>query len=132
MPTSETSTNACVALCTIGFAGFTCVASEVTTYVELPSRVDTSFKTRKPPQLLAVLVVLCCVNPNYVRGQHCQHNKHVPSQRGAACYFWRCLCFGLEQITITFPFLRIKEQLSQIFRTDGRTFIFFSQFLMIF
>lgn len=38
-------------------------------------------------------------------------------------YPWRCLCFGLEQITITFLFRRIRRQFVQILRTDGRTFI---------
>lgn len=38
-------------------------------------------------------------------------------------YPCRCLCFGLEQMTITFLFRRIRRQFMQILRTDGRTFI---------
>lgn len=35
-----------------------------------------------------------------------------------------CLCFGLEQTTIIRFRLRINRQLSQILRTEARTFIF--------
>lgn len=35
------------------------------------------------------------------------------------------MCLGFKQITKIFLCRRIKRQFSQIFRTDGRTFIFF-------
>ena len=77
--------------------------------------------------------MLLWVEPSIPLATHENGSTHRSMQfQGHPSYFWRCLCFGLEQITMIFPFLRIKEQLSQIFRTEGRTFIFFSQFLMIF
>lgn len=39
-------------------------------------------------------------------------------------YPCRCLCLGLEQITIIRPRLRISRHLSQILRTEALIFIF--------
>jgi hypothetical protein len=39
-------------------------------------------------------------------------------------YPWRCLCLGLVQITLTTPLRWIILQLSHIFLTEARTFIY--------
>ena len=55
------------------------------------------------------------------------------SLKNTSSYPWRCLCFGFEQITITFLLRRIKRQFIHIFRTDGRTFIIlkFTKFSLV-
>jgi len=44
-------------------------------------------------------------------------------------YPCRCLCFGLEQITIIRPRLRISRHFSQILRTEALIFIFVVPYL---
>jgi len=41
----------------------------------------------------------------------------------AVLFFWRCLCLGLEQITITTPWRLITLHSEQIFFIETRTFI---------
>ena len=41
----------------------------------------------------------------------------------AGCQPWRCLCFGLVQITMTLPWRRITRHFSHMRFTEARTFI---------
>jgi len=46
----------------------------------------------------------------------------MPAIRATYGYPWRCLCFGLLQMTITVPWRRMILQLSQRVFTDALTF----------
>jgi len=53
------------------------------------------------------------------------------ANRPRGVYPWRCLCFGLSQITRTTPLRRMILHFSQILFTDARTFIALSVQLIV-
>ena len=65
-------------------------------------------------------------NINTSNTSHCISTFLLNLSNGISPQPWRCLCLGFSQITITRPFLLMILHFSQIFFTEGFTFIFFT------